>query len=246
MKGAEVLEKLRRKIPAKNNSELASRIGVTAALLSQWEQGSLTPAKIVNLVHKARKSAIKETTVAAISPIVEYYPVTPFRKARGKSYAIFETQKIRDHKSNKYKLGLKSELENSKGIYIFFDSRGDVIYLGKARTQFLWNEIHNAFNRDRGALQSIRIVSHPTSNVTYRSASEKRRQIKPVNKKLHEIAAYLSAYAVDESMIDNLEAILLRCFSNNIMNKRIENLAAAHPAKNKKPKKRRAKQKRVG
>jgi hypothetical protein len=71
------------------------------------------------------------------------------------------------------------------------------------------------------------LVHHPTSNVKFRSASEKLRQPIPTNMKLHELAAYFSAYSVADEMINELEALLVRAFPNDLLNKRMEKLGKA-------------------
>ena len=45
--------------------------------------------------------------------------------------------------------------------------------------------------------------------------------------KLYELAAYISAYMVADEMINELEALLVRVFPNDLLNKRIEKLGRA-------------------
>ncbi len=70
-------------------------------------------------------------------------------------------------------------------------------------------------------------VSHPTNNVQFRSASEKSRQPHITNLKLYDLAAYFSAYSVADEMIHELEALLVRAFPNDLLNKRMEKLGKA-------------------
>ncbi len=125
-----------------------------------------------------------------------------------------------------YRIGLKDELSEHHGVYIFFDSRGQAIYTGKARRQTLWKEINLAFNRRRGDVQKMKRVRHPERKQDYRTSDEKARQITEHVVSLHELAAYFSAYRVEDSMIDDLEALLVRSFANDLLNKKMENFGA--------------------
>lgn len=122
--------------------------------------------------------------------------------------------------------GLKAALQNSHGIYIFYDSSGDALYAGKARKQFIWGEMNNAFNRSRKDVQEVMLVNHPVNNKTFAAASEKSRQPKPTQLYLHEMAYYFSAYEVDDAMIDDVESLLVRAFPNNLLNVKMERFTA--------------------
>jgi hypothetical protein len=119
-------------------------------------------------------------------------------------------------------VGLRDELESSNGVYVFFDSRGQALYVGKARKQSLWSEMTNAFNRTRGDLQTIRRVKHPERRQRYRTSDEKARQPVPVSVPLHELAHYFSAYRVSPTLVGDIEALLVRSFANNLLNKNME------------------------
>jgi hypothetical protein len=132
------------------------------------------------------------------------------------------TYQIFDSKDHLYKSGLKTELDQYFGVYIFFDSRGQAIYAGKARKQKLWREMNLAFNRDRRRVQKIKRVRHPTRQQEYRTSEEKARQIGDHIVPLYEIASYFSAYRVSDGMVDDLEALLVRSFANNLLNIKME------------------------
>lgn len=78
-----------------------------------------------------------------------------------------------------------------------------------------------AFNRDRSA-QMVTLARHPKKDVQFLTASEKVRQPRSVNLKLHDLAAYFSAFAVADGMIDELEALLVRAFPNDLLNFKME------------------------
>lgn len=130
---------------------------------------------------------------------------------------------------------MKEALEKSKGIYIFYDSRGRALYVGKTARQNLWKEIHGALNRSRD-VQKIKCVKHPTSRIKFRPTEEKKRPIVPVTQQLHEMAAYLSAYKVADEAIGVFEAALVRSFANDLLNVRMEQFSSRSKSKARKAK----------
>jgi len=130
---------------------------------------------------------------------------------------VLFSSKDPNDKDHPYRSGLKHELDHAKGVYIFFDSRGQAIYVGQAK-QNLWKEMNIAFNRKRESVQKIKRVKHPKRKVQYKTSYEKTRQIFESAVPLHEIAYYFSAYEVDDGMIDELESLLIRSFANDLLN----------------------------
>jgi hypothetical protein len=153
--------------------------------------------------------------------VVEFFPITRHSAKKGSRVEVFTADEAQREK-HPYLSGLKKELSSHKGIYIFFDSRGQALYVGKARRQHLWNEMTNAFNRSRGQLQTVRRVKHPERRQTYKTSDEVARQIVPAAVPLHELASYFSAYQVSEGLIGELEAMLVRCAPNDLLNKKME------------------------
>ena len=82
-----------------------------------------------------------------------------------------------------------------------------------------------ALNRDRKAVQKIKRVRHPARRLQYRTTDEKNRQIIDQQVPLWDIATYFSAYEVADEMIEDVEALLVRSFANNLLNKRMERFA---------------------
>jgi len=164
--------------------------------------------------------------------LVEFIPIAKCRSRGGAKYELFSL-KSEHGKAHDYLTGLKAELTKHHGIYVFFDSRGQAIYAGKARKQSLWREITGAFNRDRGSVQKIRRVRHPSRNQAYRTNDEKARQIGEHEVPLFELAAYFSAYAVADPIIEDLESLLVRSFANDLLNKRMERFGRQRGAKKK-------------
>ena len=222
MKGIEVIEALRKKFRVTTDRALAARLGNTVAAISNWKRRRVvTPRQIAGLVGSASSASASASQKTAIRPLVEFFRIEKYKTSGGANYAVFDA-----HSGNggrhPYLEGLRKELGAHHGVYIFFDSRGEAIYTGKARRQSLWREMNLAFNRKRGAVQKIKRVKHPIRNPTYRTSAEKARQIVEHEVPLHELAAYFSAYEVAGPMIDDVEAMLVRSFANNLLNVKME------------------------
>ncbi|MDR2711322.1 MAG: hypothetical protein LBB65_08415 [Burkholderiales bacterium] len=122
---------------------------------------------------------------------------------------------------NRTARGLREELLEKKGIYLFYDSRGKVLYVGKTKSS-IWKEMHYAYKRPR-KVQVISAVKYPERrDVSYKSAQEKKRKIEDVPKTLFDLAAYFSAYEINDDLIDDFEALFIRAFPNDLLNSRVE------------------------
>lgn len=229
MRGDDLLEEFRRRIMKErgtksvSDSVLAQYIGVTQAQLANYRGKELTAKQIANIVEKHSKAVQREMAESAIVPIVEFLSIDPVESRRGASWKILEAVD-EGGSPHPYYQGVKARLEEKHGIYIFFDSRGRAIYVGKAQRQTLWVEMNNAYNRDRGAIQNIYRVSHPERRVQYRGLELKKRQISKKQVPLHEMAIYCSAYEIPDLFIGRFEALIVRAFANDLLNVRIEML----------------------
>jgi len=117
----------------------------------------------------------------------------------------------RDVKSLKKEL--RDRLKEVNGIYIFYDSLGKAIYVGKTKrvgNDHLLGEIKNAWERQRDYHQQVRI--------------KKGLAFKYESYKLKDAAHYISAYEISEEHISMIEALLTRILPNNLTNKRIESI----------------------
>jgi hypothetical protein len=228
LKGRDLIRQLKTKFRVQTDAELARQIGVSIPNLQVWKnrQSDLTCRQIAELTSKAHRAGQAHVRSTAIRPIVEFFPINKVESRGGAKYEVFSTKTERadDHP---YLGGLRAELQGSHGLYIFFDSRGQAIYVGKAEGQDLWKEVNLAFNRERGELQSIKRVRHPNRRQQYRTSDEKARQITDVAVPLHELARYFSTYEVVPGLIGTLEAMLVRSFANNLLNKRMERFPTA-------------------
>ncbi len=198
-----------------SDTALAKKLGYTSANIANLAKGA-TERRLVNLVRRAIKSA----EGSAITTIVEFFDLAPDESSQGKKMELFSPSIAKVHP---YLKGLRRELEGNHGIYIFYDSRGRALYAGKAEKRVLWDEIKNAFNRDRD-VQKIKRVAHPQRRTAFRRSDEKRRQIVSESVPLHELAFYLSAYATPKELIGPLEALLVRGFANDLLNVRMEHI----------------------
>jgi len=212
---------------------LARYLGITQATLISWRKYNqeVNSKKIARMIKNTRISATQMSYIDTIKPIVEYFPVNPWRRSKRSKYQIFES----GNNATRYKNELKDKLNSSHGIYVFHDSRGRALYAGKARKLKLWNEINNTLNRERAAQTMFRI-EHPDQERQFRDAHEMNRQPTKYTLYLYELAKYISAYKIVDGMIDRLEALLVRSFSNDLLNKKMEKFGRT----NKKRKRRKA------
>lgn len=231
MTGAELIEQIRRAISepgdrAATDRAVAKRLGMSVTHLTNWKKRQVvSPEQIAKLLLSVDRASEVRTHSGVIQPIVEFFQIERCSYGNGERYRIFSVMN-EEGEELPYLAGLKAELEEHHGVYLFYDSRGRALYAGKARNQSLWTELNNAYNRDRG-LQNILRVNHLQSRKDFRTSDEVSRQIRSVNVRLHELAEYVSAYRVADAMISNVESLLIRAFPNDLLNKRIENLTWA-------------------
>jgi|SRR5271165_7462853 len=226
MNGTDLLNEFRRRIRVRENmakvtdTVLAKELGLTQPALANYKGRKVTPRQIAGLVERFAKRAEKRLIDETLVPLVEFLPLNAVK--HGANLQIFSTTDgTHEHP---YFKGLKDKLESSHGIYLFHDSRGRAIYAGKAQKQTLWVEINLAFNRDRGEVQSLKRVRHPTNRVQYKGPDEMKRRIAKEVVSLHHIARYLSVYQVPDRFISKLEALIVRSFANDLLNVRMESI----------------------
>jgi hypothetical protein len=216
MTGAKLIAALKKKFRVKTDAALVNHLGISIPSIQQWKnRSSITYLQIASLVHKASFQS------NVVQPVVEFFPI---HKCYTKQKAAYEVFSVSDGANGQhpYRSGLKDELNKHHGVYVFFDSRGQAIYAGKARKQKLWKELNLAFNRDRKDVQMIRRVSHPDRRQAYQTPAAHPRQITAKPVALHELAAYFSAYQVPDTMINAVEAMLVRSFANDLLNIKME------------------------
>lgn len=224
MKGNELVTALIKKFRLNTERELADLLHVSAVTVAGLRKTEIISVnKFANLIAKTLKSGAAKAEAEAVMPVVEFFVIDRSESKQSTKYELFSIEV--EGKVHKYREGLKKELCGHHGVYIFFDSAGKAIYVGKAKRQNLWSEMTNAYNRAR-AQQIIKLVSHPSRNQDYTPCNEKERQITPRYVKLCEMATYFSAYSVANGMIDSIESLLIRSFANNLLNTKMEKAVA--------------------
>ncbi|MES2242560.1 MAG: hypothetical protein V4639_06780 [Pseudomonadota bacterium] len=218
----ELIEALGKKLGTTSQAELAAVLGVTVGTLINWKNRDedLSALQVASALAKSQSAAVQKAQFETIQPIVEFYRIEKCLTKRESRWQVFDSSKD----SILYAQGLRAALDDSYGIYIFYDSRGHALYVGKAREQTIWKEMNLAFNRKRD-VQTIALVHHPERNQEFKPGYEKLRQPKDTQLELFDLACYFSAYDVDEGMIDDLEALMVRGFANNLLNVRMETFA---------------------
>lgn len=222
MKGSDLLIELKRKLSIKTDKDLAHHLGMTVIALANWRAAKvLTPRQVANAIEKASKVAVTKSQMSTLRPVVEFFPLDAVESTGGMKYELFPTGKD----DNPLHVQLRALLSKARGIYIFYDTRGRAIYAGKAKEQSLWYEMKNVFNRDRDT-QKVYRVRHPTRRQLFKPAYEKSRQPISTQLRLNDLAAYVSVYEVEKPMINDLEALLVRGFANDLLNVRMEKFTA--------------------
>lgn len=222
MEAEALLEALKKKLGTNSQRELAAALGVTVQMLNNWKNRNqdLSPAQVATAIAKSRSAAVLKSQRQTIQPVVELYEINRCALPRSEGWQVVDG----GEKDTLYAQGLKAALEKSHGIYIFYDSQGKALYVGKARKQKIWKEMNLAFNRKR-EVQMVSLVRHPDRNQEFQTGYEKLRQPIPAQLKLCDLARYFSAYHVDDEMIEDLEALLVRGFPNDLLNIKMEKFA---------------------
>jgi len=222
MNANDLLAALAKRLETESLNDLAAALGVTVQTLANWvkRDEDLSPQQVASALAKSRSAAVRTSQLETIRPLVEFYGIDRCLTRREAAWQVFGG----GPDATLYAQGLKDALNNSHGIYIFYDSRGRALYVGKARVQTIWREMNLAFNRKR-EVQTIALVSHPTRNQEFKPGYEKLRQPKDVRLELFDLAHFFSAYQVDDGMIDDLEALMVRGFANDLLNVKMETFA---------------------
>jgi len=137
----EAIASLRGKLDVGTNGRFSRELGISSATVNNWLKHGLTGRKLADGLLKTRQRAVKSAHECAIVPVVEYFQLSAHRRSTNGAAELFPT---RVPHTTKALLGLKGALEDSHGIYIFYDSRGRGLYVGKAQRQSLWKEMNLA------------------------------------------------------------------------------------------------------
>lgn len=166
--------------------QIAKALRVTQATISNWYNGGEpSKANLKKLIEFFRR----HHAVTLVKPIFEFHPIDPVPS--GGSWKFSTDPKVVG--------ALKKRLEKIPGIYLYYDSAGHAIYLGKTEAS-LYDE----------AKQRLKAVPNRSLFVTPKAKISQMGQM----------ARFLSAYEVTTpAAIKNIESFMLRAFANDLLNK---------------------------
>ena len=217
-----LIAKLKEKAGLKSDAALAKFLGINQPSLIGWKSKGVSELQLANAFMSVKKQAltlqaeaIKKAHAESIRPIIEMYPIQKDGVEQAKP-AVFAAK-------GKYRKGLYEALvAETSGVFVFYDTRGRALYTGQTKSN-LWNEMNLAFRRQRKG-QDIMLVTHPVTEKEFVPANEKVRQPHDHNLHLYQLAAYFSAYAVLEDVVDAVEGLLIRAFPNDTFNTKMEKI----------------------
>lgn len=217
MKKDELLEKLRKKFDVDTNNQLAKWLGITPSALSQYAD-EMTTENVARIVKSAWDQGSAIGSEFGIFPIAEFFPINHSDSKHGKNWEVLPVKSEASNRDNQ----LRKRLQNTSGIYLFYNSECKVIYIGKTENQSLWSEMKQTFNR-KISTYKYNYVYHPDNEKEMSSPLSKNRKIVSYQAYLYDTAYYFSAYAVAQPLINNLEAFLVRALPNDLRNTKKEN-----------------------
>lgn len=220
MKGSDLFDALKKKFNAPSVYSFKENLGISNP--NSYESRELSAAIIAGFVRRAYEKGEtvgqKEAQKNFLRTVVEFFPINKCKSRGEAKWELFSKSK------DQYLRGLYEELSSTKcGIYVFFDSRGRAIYVGRTEKQDIWTRMLQTFNaKSRG--DAIYRVRHPKTSVAYKRSDEKKRKIKTAQVPIHELAHYFSAYAVDKNILQAVEGLLIRTSANDLLNSKMENV----------------------
>lgn len=172
------------------DAELSQWIGIPAASLSQWRLGYAAPQKS-NL-----RRIFDRIGSSFVDPLAEIEPVSPARSGAG-----WHLDSDAPHRQS-----LRDRLENRCGVYLFYDSRGHVTYVGQAKGN-LFLEI------EQRLMQVLRHAAYSRGGTA--------AKLTAVDLVQGDVVRFVSAYAtMTGDSAHNIEAVLIRAFINNHQNRK--------------------------
>ena len=174
-------------------SEPEFDIDLSPATKSQWSNlSSVSKAIFRNTLRKHRSHIFNN----AIVPIVEFHKFDLFHGHKADSFA---------KRVNNKQIIEKLRNDNPKGIYAFYGSDGNLIYVGKTEKNSLFNEMAQRYNSKAIKFKII-------------NKGKARWEKLPIR----DIAQYVSAYKISNELIADVEALLTRITINNTANLKVE------------------------
>ena len=195
---ATLLEALEDEYGRVTQGELAKALGVTQSTISNWKNGA-EPSKrnLKKLIEHFRDHHAR----TLIKPLVEFLPIEP----------VQDTNEWKFSSDASVVKKLRESLDGRMGIYVFYDSSGTALYLGKTESSLY------AEAKQRLKAQPNRPVYKP---------------VKGHMQHMGAMARYLSAYEVSlAAAVKNVESFMLRAFPNELRNRNGGNFKLAMAAK---------------
>jgi len=149
-------------------------------------------------------------TRAALHPIVEFFPTFD-----GEEQSDLFADNTADHQKE-----LRKALESAKGIYAFYNSEGEVIYIGKTERQNLWKRMRHSYLAEKARYERY-YVPHPRQRFSPRRDGRVRKLVRQ-SFSIRDVASFCSAYALPPKLIMFGEQLLIRIIPNDLINLRME------------------------
>jgi hypothetical protein len=167
-------------------------IDIGPATRSQWlKKKQISSTIFRNALKKVRTQTLEH----AISPIAEYHYVDGDHEENVDSFA--------NRLNNRQ---LVTQLQRQEGgIYAFFDSTGELVYVGKT-TKNLFTEMQQRYKNKK---------------IFFRTLSSKGKA-KWNSWVIEDVAQFVSAYGIDKAFVTNIEALLTRLIINMGSNIKVE------------------------
>jgi hypothetical protein len=186
MNGKQFIEGLKSKYYISKNTDLAALLGFKPAYITILSQNENITANVVTKITMRLNSAVVAQKVGLIRPIIEFFPVECSR--------VDDETSFIDLKNENRKV-LRKTLQNAKGIYSFYNSEMEIIYVGKTKNN-LWTEMKSAFNRRMDHYTRYK-VTHPYGKYSVLGNGQVRKIFED-SVHLYDAASYFSAYAVPD------------------------------------------------
>ena len=141
MNGQEFIDRLKSEYNISTNTALAELLGIAAPRITQMAQNDNITARVAVNITSRVANAVLNQKVGLIRPIVEFFPVECSREAEERSFINLKDDNV---KANR--IELRTALKAARGIYSFYNSEMEIIYVGKTKND-LWTEMKQTFHK---------------------------------------------------------------------------------------------------
>lgn len=224
MNGTELIKSLKTVFGVRSRGQIGKHLGQSYTVIANWTKKDLSPTQIARIIQRAREAGYKagksdaiklqrdkkRSELPPIAAIIEYLPIKAHKTP---------SSRVRVAINDDYKdPNIRSTIKDKHGIYIFYDSLGKPLYIGKANKTDFWNEVNSAFRRLEIKIPIVRV------NHTLLNRNTTNHKLRSHNARISDVACYLSVYEVRKDLIDNMEAMLIRSSANVLANTRMESI----------------------